>query len=144
MSRENVELVLSAMSGSHLDMLAMFSGDQPPAGIDVGILAEDVVISFQPRVDDQTFIGLEGLAEGWREWLSAWSSYEAEFEDAVDAGDYVVTFVRLRGETRHDHVVLEQPAAAVFKVENGKVVRLTFHLDRRQALEEAGRPDLLS
>jgi hypothetical protein len=144
MSRENVELVLSAMGGPRLDMAALFGSDEPPAEIDVGVLADDVKVSFQPRVVDQTFVGLEGLAEGWREWLSVWSSYEAEFEEVLDAGDYVVTFVRLRGETRHDHVVMEQPAAAVFKVEHGKVVRLTFHLDRRMALEEAGRADLLS
>jgi ketosteroid isomerase-like protein len=82
--------------------------------------------------------------EGWREWLSAWSQYEAHVEEYVDGGDHVVMLVRLRGETRHDHVVIEQPAAVVYTLEGGKVVRLAFHLDRRQALEEAGRVDLLS
>jgi hypothetical protein len=52
--------------------------------------------------------------------------------------------VRLRGATRHENVVIEQPAAVIYTLEGGKVVRLAFHLDRRQALEEAGRPDLLS
>jgi ketosteroid isomerase-like protein len=144
MSRENVELVRAALGGRKFDMQAMFRGDQPPSNVDVGMLAEDVEIVFQPRVDVQTFHGVDGLAEGWREWLSVWGNYEAELEDYVDAGDHVVMLVHLRGETQHDHVVIEQPAAVVFTVEAGKVVRLAFHLDRRMAFEEAGRPDLLS
>src|SRR5689334_5790225 len=144
MSRANVDLVRAAVGGPVFDMLEMFEGDTPPPEIDVGIFAPDMEISFQPRVDDQTFSGIDGLIEGWREWLSAWSSYYAELEGYVDAGDNVVMLVRLRGETRHDNVVIEQPAAVVYTLEDGKVVRLAFHLDRRQALEEAGRPDLLS
>jgi ketosteroid isomerase-like protein len=142
-SRENVELVLGAAKGPRFDMLAMFTGD-PSDQVDLSILAEDVTVTFQPRVDDATFTGLAGLAEGWAEWLSAWSRYDAEVEDTIDAGDNVVMLVRLIGETRHDNVVIEQPAAVVYTVEDGKVVRLAFHLDRRQALAEAGRPDLLS
>jgi ketosteroid isomerase-like protein len=142
MSRENVELVRAAVGGPEFDMLRMFSGDEIPPEIDVSIFAEDMEICFQPRVEEQTYSGVDGLVEGWREWLSAWSSYEAQLEDFLDAGDHVVMLVRLRGETKHDNVVIEQPAAVVYTLEGGKVVRLAFHLDRRMALEEAGRPDL--
>jgi ketosteroid isomerase-like protein len=142
MSRENVELVRAAVGGPEFDMARMFSGDEIPPEIDVGIFAEDMEICFQPRVEEQTYSGVDGLVEGWREWLSAWSSYEAQLEDFLDAGDHVVMLVRLRGETKHDNVVIEQPAAVVYTLEGGKVVRLAFHLDRRMALEEAGRPDL--
>jgi ketosteroid isomerase-like protein len=144
MSRENVELVRAAVGGPVFDMLGMFEGDGVPPEIDVGIFSPDMEISFQPRLDEETLSGVDGLTRGWREWLSAWSTYEAHLEDWVDAGDNVVMLVRLRGETRHDHVVIEQPAAVIYTLEDGKVVRLAFHLDRRQALEEAGRPDLLS
>jgi ketosteroid isomerase-like protein len=142
MSRENVELVQAAVGGPVFDMLRMFGGDEIPPEIDVGIFDPEMEISFQPRVDQETYSGVEGLIQGWRDWLSAWSSYEAQVEDWVDAGDNVVMLVRLRGETRHDHVMLEQPAAVVYRLDDGKVVRLDFHLDRRQALEEAGRADL--
>jgi ketosteroid isomerase-like protein len=40
--------------------------------------------------------------------------------------------------------VIEQPTAAVWTIDDGKVVRLAFHLDRRSALESVGRLDLLS
>jgi ketosteroid isomerase-like protein len=144
MSRENVELVRTALGGRTFDMQAMFDGNEPPANVDIGLLADDVEICFQPQLDPQVYHGVDGLAEGWREWLSVWSNYEAELEDYVDAGDHVVMLVHLRGETQHDHVVIEQPAAVVFTVEAGKVVRLAFHLDRRMAFEQAGRADLLS
>jgi hypothetical protein len=145
MSRENVELVLAAVGARAVfDMLQMFEGDELPPDIDLSVFDPNLAIEFQPRVDEQTYSGVTGLVEGWREWLSAWSSYQAEVEDVIDAGDDVVMLVRLRGETRHDNVVIEQPAAVVYTLEGGKVVRLAFHLDRRQALEEAGRPDLLS
>jgi ketosteroid isomerase-like protein len=145
MSRENVEVVRAAVGGRTVfDMLRMFEGDELPPDIDLSIFDPDLEIEFQPRVDEQTFSGVAGLVEGWREWLSAWSQYEAHMEEYVDGGDHVVMLVRLRGETRHDHVVIEQPAAVVYTLEGGKVVRLAFHLDRRQALEEAGRVDLLS
>src|SRR4051794_11824902 len=141
MSRENVELVRAAVGGPVFDMLRMFGGDEIPAEIDVGIFAPDMEIEFQPRVDRETYSGIDGLIQGWRDWLSARGRHEAHTEDWVDAGDHVVMLVRLRGETRHDRVVLEQPAAVVYTLEGGKVVRLAFHLDRRTALEEAGLPD---
>jgi hypothetical protein len=143
MSRENVELVRAAVGGQPVfDMLRMFEGDEFPPEIDLSIFDPDLEVSFQPRVDEQSYSGVTGLIEGWRDWLSAWTRYEAHMEEYVDAGDHVVMLVRLRGETRHDHVVMEQPAAVVYTVEDGKVVRMAFHLDRRLALEEAGRADL--
>src|SRR5207249_604236 len=77
MSRENVELVRAAVGGPVFDMLRMFEGDEIPAEIDVGIFAPDMEIEFQPRVDRQTYSGIDGLVQGWRDWLSAWSRYEA-------------------------------------------------------------------
>ena len=145
MSRENVEVVRAAVGGRTVfDMLQLFEADEFPPDIDLSVFDPDLKIEFQPRVDEQDFSGIAGLVEGWREWLSAWSQYEAHVEEYVAAGDHVVMLVRLRGETRHDHVVIEQPAAVVYTLADGKVVGMTFHLDRRQALEEAGRVDLLS
>lgn len=141
MSRENVELVRAAVAGPVFDLLRMFGGNEIPAELDVGIFAPDMDIEFQPRVDEETYSGIDGLIEGWRDWLSAWSRYEAHTEDWIDAGDDVVMLVRLKGETRHDHVLLEQRAAVVYTLESGKVVRLAFYLDRRTALAEAGLPE---
>jgi hypothetical protein len=141
MSRENVELVRAAVGGPVFDMLEMFAGDEIPPSIDVGIFVPEMEIVFEPRLDDESYSGIDGLIQGWREWLSAWSRYEAQTEEFVDAGDHVVMLVKLLGETRHDNVAIEQPAAVVYTLEDRKVVRLAFHLDRRRAFEEAGLPD---
>jgi ketosteroid isomerase-like protein len=142
MSRENVELVRAALgASSKFDMLALFTGDEPLPSLDLSVLADDVEVLYVPALDPQSVKGLDGLVETWREWLSAWSRYDAEVEEYIDAGDDVVALVRLRGETRHDGVTIEQPAAVVYTIEAGKVVRLAFHLDRRTALEEARQAD---
>jgi ketosteroid isomerase-like protein len=150
MSRENVELVRSAIGESTLDVLALF-GDQQRWTEDANgpfeLLADDAEIVFvgaEPGLVDLSYRGLAGLAEGWRDWLAPWRSYEAEPEEFVDAGQDVVLLARLRGETKHDGVTIEQPAAAIWTIEAGRVVRLVFHLDRRAALESVGRSDLLS
>jgi ketosteroid isomerase-like protein len=144
MSQENVELVRTTFTGTSVDMVELFGGGTVPDGADFSPLAEDVEIVFvgaEPGLIDSSYTGPAGLVEGWQDWLAAWSSYEAQFEEFVDAGDDVVVLVRLRGTTKHGGVVIEQPAAAVWTVEDGKIVRLAFHLSRRAAFESIGRAD---
>jgi ketosteroid isomerase-like protein len=146
MSQENVELVRATFASTSVDMLELFGGN-PPQGVDFSPLAEDVEIVFvgaEPGLIDASYTGPSGLVEGWQDWLVPWSSYEARFEQFIDAGDDVVVLVRLHGTTKHDGVLIEHPAAAVWTVEDGKVVRLAFHLDRRAAFESIGRADLFS
>jgi ketosteroid isomerase-like protein len=144
MSRENVELVRSAFDETTVDLLELF-GSGIPAGADFSVLADDVEIVFvglEPGLVDGSYTGVAGLVEGWQDWLYPWSRYEAVFEDFIDAGDEVVVLVRLCGETKHGGVAIEQQAAAVWTIEEGRVVKLAFHLDRRAALVSAGRADL--
>jgi ketosteroid isomerase-like protein len=146
MSRENVELVLGVFADTTVDLLALFGGGIPE-GADFSVLADDVEIVFvglEPGLVDGTYTGVDGLVEGWQDWLAPWSSYKAAFEDLVEIGDDVVTLVRLVGETKHGGVVIEQAGAGVWTIRDGKVVKLAFHLDRRSALESVGRADLLS
>jgi ketosteroid isomerase-like protein len=146
MSRENVELARSAFAGPAVDMLGLFGGGLPE-GANLSLLADDVEIVFvgmEPGLVDGTYTGVAGLVEGWQDWLVAWSRYEATVEEFIDAGDDVVVLARLRGETKHDGVVIEQAAAVVWTFRDGKAVKLAFHLDRRAALESVGRADLLS
>ena len=146
MSRENVELVLGVFDGTTVDLLELFGGGMPK-GADFSALADDVEIVFiglEPGLVDGTYSGVAGLFEGWHDWLVPWSSYKAQVEDIVETGDDVVILVRLVGETKHGGVVIEQAGAAVWTFQDGKVVKLAFHLDRRSALESLGRADLLS
>ena len=86
-----------------------------------------------------TFHGITGLVAGWRDWLEPYESYWLEVEDFIDAGgDRVVVPARGRARTRRDRVLVEHSPAAVFTIRSGKLARVSFHLDRGQALAAVG------
>jgi ketosteroid isomerase-like protein len=85
--------------------------------------------------------GLAGFARGWREWLEAWTSYRIEVEDFIDAGDKVVSLVRVAARTARDDVLMHHTPGAVWTIRDGKVASIHFYLDRSEALEAAGVAD---
>jgi ketosteroid isomerase-like protein len=147
MSAGNLKLVQAIFADPTVDLIELFGNAAPPEDLNLGALADDAQIVFvgmEPGLVDGTYTGPAGLVEGWRDWLAPWSRFEAMIEELIDIGNEVVTLVRLRGATKHEGVEIEQPAAAVWTIDDGKVVRIAFHLDRRSALEAVGRLDLLS
>jgi ketosteroid isomerase-like protein len=138
-SKENVELVSRAMFPPGVDLVALTESGRLADALNVTVLAPDAEIAFvTPGVGTTEYRGLEGFLEGWGDWMVPWATYEVDVEELLDAGERVVVLVTLRGQTLHDHVEIEQPGAAVFSVAAGKIVRIEFHLDRREALEVAG------
>ena len=78
------------------------------------------------------------MLEGWRDWLAPYESYRVYSEDFLEAGDDVVALNRILAKTRRDGVVIEHFPAAVWTIEDGKVVRIRFFLERDAALAAAG------
>ena len=113
-----------------------------PADIEISAFSGDADIEFVGQavgpLRDRRLTGVEGLIEGWRDWLEPWASYVMETEQVIDAGAYVVSLIHVRAKTSHDGVEVEHDPAAVWTVEDGVVVAVTFYLDRDQALEAAG------
>ena len=139
MSKENVELVRGTMFPAGVDLVALTQSGELVNALNPTALAPDAGIAFMtPAVGATEYRGLEGFLEGWSDWMAPWASYEVDVEEYRDAGDRVVVLVTLRGQTLHDRVEIEQPGAAVFTVATGKIVRVEFHLDQREALEGAG------
>jgi hypothetical protein len=86
---------------------------------------------------DQEFGDAEGLREGWKDWLAAFSEVKFEIEAVEEIGANVITVASQVATTRHG-VELEQPSAAVWKFnDQGRLYRVEFHLDREAALESA-------
>jgi ketosteroid isomerase-like protein len=138
-SAENVELIRTALFRSDLDLVEVFVHGRFVEMFDPAVFHPELEVAFaQPSGPPTEFRGIEGLIEGWRDWLVAWSRYSVEVEEYLDAGDTVVSLAILRGETERHGVTVEQQAASLAKVVDGKIQRLEFHLDRREALAAAG------
>ena len=82
--------------------------------------------------------GHEGLKSFFREWHEAWGSIKYDYEELIDAGDQVVSVVTRHARGRASGVAVERPAALVWTLGEGKVLRLVWFLTREEALEAAG------
>jgi ketosteroid isomerase-like protein len=147
MSKQNIDLI-KGLQPTDVDLVQLFGAESAVdallADADAGAMSPDAVIDFVaagPGLGNRELRGVEGLVEGWRDWLEGWDSYVLQLEEILDAGEYVVSLVRIRGRTTRDGVEVEHTPAAVWKIEDGIVVALTFYLDRDQAFEAAGLSD---
>jgi ketosteroid isomerase-like protein len=140
MSQENVDAV-KAIWPHEVDVveLAQNPAVLPQFAAAISPETEVVFMTGALGVPNPTFQGIAGLVEGWRDWLEPYESYRLEVEDFIDAGgDRVVVPARVQARTRRDGVLVEHSPAAVCTISNGKLARVSFHLDRLQALEAVG------
>ncbi len=87
--------------------------------------------------------GLTGLAEGWRDWLSAWDQWRLRAEDVreLDA-ERVLVLVRVTGRGRKsglDVGEMHNEVTTIFHIRDGKVAKLLRYFDRERAFADAGR-----
>ena len=81
--------------------------------------------------------------KGVRAWIEAldedWEHFEPCFEEFHDLGDRILIFGHWRARGRASGVELDnQPATWLYKIKEGKVVRMRTFTDRAEALEAAG------
>jgi ketosteroid isomerase-like protein len=86
--------------------------------------------------------GVLGMADGWRDFLSAWEGFRLEVDEYRELDDdNVLALVRQRGRGRTSRVELEEMqthAAALFRIRGGKVRALVYYWDRDRALADLG------
>ena len=70
-----------------------------------------------------------------RAWLSGWDPWRAEAEDFLEIGDYVVVLATYHGRGKGSGIEITQEGAHVFKLRDGKVVRLEIFASRERAIE---------
>jgi len=88
-----------------------------------------------PRI----YRGLEEIGVATLEWLAGWDSYWMTAEDFIEARDeVVVVFMGLHARAAGTDSVVEQRAAAVWAMRNGRAVRVRFYDNRDEALEAVG------
>jgi uncharacterized protein len=70
-----------------------------------------------------------------RAWLAGWDFWRADADEFLEIGDYVVVLASYHGRGKGSGVEIEQQGAHVFKLRDGKVVRLEIFASRERALE---------
>jgi len=89
--------------------------------------------------------GLAGMAEGWRDFLSAWGNYRAVAEEYRELdGERVLVLIRHSGRGKTSGVDLGQlhaRIAAIFHFRDGRVVRVVNYMDADRALADLGLED---
>jgi len=141
MSQENVELVRS-LQPSGIDLVEVFVLETPTTDDpEAELFDRDLEVQFIARgetLEGTVYRGLEGLLQGWREWLEAWPSYRLDVDEFVDTGDSVVALVRVAARTARDDVLMHHTPGAVWTIRAGKVTSIRFYFDRSEALEAVG------
>jgi ketosteroid isomerase-like protein len=89
-----------------------------------------------------SWTGLAGMAEGFREWLSAWEDFRGEAEEYRELdGERVLVLLRFSGRGKTSGLELGQmraKGANVIHVRDGKVTRIVAYWDRERALADLG------
>jgi ketosteroid isomerase-like protein len=87
-----------------------------------------------------SWTGLAGMAEGWREFRSAWEEYHFEAQEYRELdGGRVLVLGRFRGRGKASELGdVRSKAARLFHVHGGKVTRLVIYFDRGRAFADLG------
>ena len=147
MSRENVEIIRQLQPGPEVDFMELFWRDADPAEIEAGIaeaapaFTDDFVCVFH-ALSGEPRPGVQGLREGWLDWLEPWTSYRAEIQEIIDAGDHVVVLVRDYARRPGLGREVELHGTTVWTLREGKIARAEFFAtDRDAAFAAAGLPE---
>jgi ketosteroid isomerase-like protein len=88
------------------------------------------------------FPGLGGVYEDDRDpnprlrtWLSGWEHWRIQADDYLEMGDHVVVLTSYHGRGKGSGVEIHQQGAHVFRLRDGKVVRLEIFASREKAIE---------
>ena len=129
MSQENVETVRRALAG-------VLGGAwlQVLAELDPAIEIEDTVIP-----DASDYRGHNGFFRWLERWNESWESWRLEDIELVPVGDdHVVGLWRMVAKGKGSGVEIERPDAVVYKLREGKIVRMGYYNDQQRALQDAG------
>jgi len=148
---DDIRLVLEIFDaptpGAEVDMAAVMQSDEfweqrrdlVSPGLEVAFITPGSGVQV---MDQQEFVGLEGLKEGWRQWLEPWEQFRVLLGEVIDAGHgRVLVCGRATVRIRDTGVEMTQETAVLNRVQGGKVVSMGFYLDQGQARRDAGLAD---
>jgi len=102
------------------------------------ILDDEIEAHDHDIMDAGEYRGRAGVERWLADWGSAWSEFSMEPEEFIDAGNQVVAVIRMKAKGRGCGVGVERQDAIVYELGDGKIVRLDYYNNRKQALEAVG------
>ena len=88
--------------------------------------------------DPDSWIGVDGTAEGLRQWLSAWDDYTAEADAFREVEERVLAIGQMRGPGKKSGAKVETDFVNVFDFRDGRVVSLRLYSSRERAFADLG------
>jgi ketosteroid isomerase-like protein len=86
----------------------------------------------------ERFHGPAGVVTEAERWEEIWSDYRFEAEDLIEAGDKIVLLYRQVGRAKGSGIEVEERAAWIYTLREGKIARVEMFQDRETALRAAG------
>ena len=133
MSEDNVEIARSFFA-------AFADRDQ---GAAAAVLHPEVEI--RPAIvggpEGIVYRGLDGNKRFWADIDAAWSEFRIEAEEFRDLGEQVLVLGRAFARAEGSGIALDEPAAWLAVMDEGRIVRFRSFSNQREALEAAGLED---
>jgi len=99
---------------------------------------ERVEVHDHDTPDQGAYLGRGGVERWLQEWSEAWSDWEFEPEEFIDAGNAVIVVIRMHAKGAGSGVELDRQDAIVYRFSEDKVLRTDYYNSKQQALEVAG------
>ena len=138
------ERVASFVGDIETDAAGTFPATSLPEALASGVgdwVDPDIELSFvgpDYAPNRASYRGIEGIAEGWRDWAEAHESYRLVPHEILEVEGGALFLGRGLTRTRTGGVEMEHQAAALFRVRDDKVVAVELFLDWDQARAAAG------
>jgi ketosteroid isomerase-like protein len=82
--------------------------------------------------------GHDELRAWFREWYAAWEGLEDHLLELIDAGEYVISVVKMHARGRRSGLHVTYDTAGVWTVRDGRVTRVHWFATRDEALGSIG------
>jgi ketosteroid isomerase-like protein len=131
MSQENVGVVLDQFAATN-------ERDFPRA---MSHYAEDVelVVDANAFVEQGTYSGREAVGDWFGNWFSTFEpGYHFDIDEARDLGDIVLLIAAHHGRGRASGAEVQGETGYLYRLRDGKIVRVELYPGRAEALEAAG------
>jgi SnoaL-like domain len=144
MSQENVELIRSLQPRPEANLVEQFTDDRANARMADALArlfdpAFVCRIHFPGDAEPASYSGLNGLRQGWLDWLGPWTTYRTEIEELIDLGERIVVVIRDYARSEAGAPEVDIRGATIWTVRDGRVHCVDFYAGgRAEALASAG------